>query len=71
MIVCHCRGITDRGVRRAIRGGATSRRQLARSCGAGTGCGGCRVTLQGILEAERRRTERSVSAVLGDLAPSR
>ena len=71
MIVCHCRGVTDRAVRRAVQRGATTRRQVARACGAGTGCGGCRSSVQSILESEDRASERSVSGAIGDLAPSR
>lgn len=71
MIVCHCRGVTDRTIKRAIHRGATSRRQVARTCGAGAGCGGCRTTIQAILDAEDRSSERSVSGAIGDLAPTR
>jgi bacterioferritin-associated ferredoxin len=70
MIVCHCNGISDRAVRRAIREGASSRREIARACHAGSGCGGCHPFIQQLLERERRKTERSVSAAIGDLAPS-
>jgi bacterioferritin-associated ferredoxin len=41
MIVCHCRGVSDRTVRQAVRRGATTPRAVARACGAGSGCGGC------------------------------
>jgi len=52
MLVCHCKGLTDRQVRDAVRDGAGTRRQLSRSCGAGAVCGGCRPVLQEILEEE-------------------
>lgn len=70
VIVCHCHAISDRVVRRAVRQGAATRRQVARACRAGSGCGGCRATIQSILDDEHRSSERPVSAALGDLAPS-
>jgi bacterioferritin-associated ferredoxin len=52
MLVCHCKGLTDRQVRDAVREGAGTRRQLSRSCGAGAVCGGCRPVIEEILEEE-------------------
>jgi bacterioferritin-associated ferredoxin len=52
MILCHCMGVSDKSVRRAIQCGASSVRDVARACGAGTGCGGCRGTVQEILSTE-------------------
>jgi bacterioferritin-associated ferredoxin len=52
MIVCHCRGITDREVRRCVRSGAHSVRGVSEACGASTGCGGCRPAVRQIVESE-------------------
>lgn len=52
MIVCHCRGITDRDVRCAIREGARDIRAVTRACGASLECGGCRPQVRKILRAE-------------------
>ena len=52
MVVCHCKGISDRHVRRAVREGASSRGQVARSCGAGTVCGGCVPAIDEIVQGE-------------------
>lgn len=52
MLVCHCKGLTDRDVRSAVRDGAQSRRQVTRSCGAGGRCGGCRPLIDEILAQE-------------------
>ena len=41
MIVCHCKAVCDRTIRDAVRGGARSRHQVTRRCGAGGVCGGC------------------------------
>ena len=50
MIVCACYGVSEREVRRAVREGAISRRQVQRASGAGSGCGGCIATVDQILE---------------------
>ena len=56
MIVCLCRGKSDRDVLRAIDAGAESVADLMR-CGIGTDCGACHSTLRGMLAAAAR--ERS------------
>ncbi|MCG8557094.1 MAG: (2Fe-2S)-binding protein [Proteobacteria bacterium] len=52
MLVCHCQRVSDRVVRRAVRRGAMTSRDVARSCGAGARCGGCKVLVRQIIEAE-------------------
>jgi bacterioferritin-associated ferredoxin len=52
VIVCHCKGISDREIRCAIRNGASSTREIALACEASRGCGGCRPVLAEILESE-------------------
>ena len=52
MLVCHCKAVSDREVRDAIREGASTRRQVARACGAGSRCGGCRPIVAELLEEE-------------------
>lgn len=53
MIVCHCKGVSDRTVKRAVRAGAVCVSGVGRACGAGTGCGGCHGTIEEILAVER------------------
>jgi len=50
MIVCICRGATDRDIQRAIDRGADSVRDLQR-CGIGDCCGSCHNSLRAILMA--------------------
>jgi bacterioferritin-associated ferredoxin len=50
VLVCHCKGLTDREVHRAIRAGASTQREVARECGAGSVCGGCRPLIDELLE---------------------
>ncbi len=71
MIVCHCKGISDRTIRRAIRSGAQTVRQVARSCAAGTGCGGCHAAIGEILESECPGAQATELFSLADYAPAR
>jgi bacterioferritin-associated ferredoxin len=52
MIVCHCRGISDREIRRCVRAGEVTVGGVSRACGAATGCGGCKPLVGKIVEAE-------------------
>lgn len=49
MIVCLCRGVSDRSVRLAVIQGARSVDEVSAVCGAGVGCGGCHETIGEIL----------------------
>ena len=53
MIVCVCRGVTDRTIRTLVREGASTLHDVALGCSAGACCGGCQETLVSILESER------------------
>jgi bacterioferritin-associated ferredoxin len=63
LIVCHCYGVSDRAIRRAARAGAVTADLVARACGAGTGCGGCRGAVQEILAAELAPASAATAAV--------
>ncbi len=52
LIVCHCRRITDRQIRKVVREGASSVGEVARACGAVTGCGGCATVVHEIVNEE-------------------
>ena len=52
MIVCHCKGLSDRDIRAAVRDGARSCRQVGRACEAGRACGGCRPTIRELIQDE-------------------
>ena len=49
MLVCHCRGISDRQIKRAVKNGCTSAREVARETGAGMRCGGCRSNVKAVV----------------------
>jgi bacterioferritin-associated ferredoxin len=59
MIVCHCHGISDRAIRRAVREGAVSSDEVTRSCSAGGTCGGCRPRIDAIVDHEQHTRARS------------
>jgi bacterioferritin-associated ferredoxin len=41
MIVCVCKAVSERQIRAAVKGGASSLRDLTRDLGVGTCCGKC------------------------------
>ncbi|HJL19986.1 MAG TPA: (2Fe-2S)-binding protein [Sandaracinaceae bacterium LLY-WYZ-13_1] len=49
MLVCHCHQVNDRKIRDAAAAGARSCDEVGAACGAGTGCGGCRPAIEGLL----------------------
>jgi bacterioferritin-associated ferredoxin len=51
MYVCCCNAVTDREVAQAIDGGATTRSEVTRACGAGGDCGACHGAIEEMLEA--------------------
>ncbi|MCB9666727.1 MAG: (2Fe-2S)-binding protein [Myxococcales bacterium] len=63
MIVCHCQRVRDCDVRLAIRKGACSKREVARACGAGKGCGGCLAVIDELLHAERPEAQSIAPSV--------
>jgi len=52
MIVCHCKAVTDRAIRLAVRGGARSRHEVAQACSANLCCGGCAPVIDEIIASE-------------------
>ena len=52
MIVCHCQRVSEETIRDAVRGGAASVRQVAKTCRAGRFCGGCRPAIAEIIASE-------------------
>jgi bacterioferritin-associated ferredoxin len=50
MIVCHCHALSDRDIRHVIRRGARTFARIVEECGAGGRCGGCRPSVEGLLD---------------------
>jgi bacterioferritin-associated ferredoxin len=54
MILCLCRGVSDREIVEAIRRGARDLHEVAVVCaGAGSGCGACRASIEEFLGEPR------------------
>jgi bacterioferritin-associated ferredoxin len=49
MIVCVCKGLSDRAISAAIDGGATDADAVAHATGAGTDCGCCVETVEAMV----------------------
>jgi len=52
VIVCHCRAVSDRTIRAAVREGASTLDEVSAETGASTCCGGCEPTVNRILAEE-------------------
>lgn len=64
MLVCYCMAVTEREVREAILRGAGTPAEIGRACRAGTGCTGCHMVLQSLLEEVRSEREGAHSPAL-------
>lgn len=50
MFVCLCTGVTTQVVTDVVASGATTSKQVAQACGAGSDCGRCRRTVRALIE---------------------
>ena len=51
MFVCLCIGVTSHMVTEAVAKGASTSKEVAAACGAGSDCGRCKRTVRAIIEA--------------------
>ena len=49
VIVCVCKGVNEREIRRTIHQGCRTEESIGRNCGAGTDCGSCIEALRELL----------------------
>jgi len=63
VIVCVCKGVSDRDIRGAARQGCASVREIGDRCRAGTDCGLCRADIRHMLNEHRSRSESPTVAV--------
>ena len=71
MMVCQCSGVSDRTIRRVVRGGASTVGQVARGCGAGAYCGGCTSTIRELIKSDSAENRpETTSSVSGPVNPS-
>jgi len=59
MIVCVCKAVSERHIRTAVKGGATSLRDLTRDLGVGTCCGKCLPEAKSTLAASLKACDLS------------
>ena len=52
VIICHCQRVSEESIRVAVREGAGTLRQIAKTCRAGRFCGGCRPAIAEIIASE-------------------
>lgn len=52
MIICHCHKVTDKDIRKNIKDGARSLKDISCICQACTDCKGCAKAIQCILKEE-------------------
>jgi bacterioferritin-associated ferredoxin len=53
MILCLCRGVSEREVADVVERGATTAGDVRRQCGAGSDCGSCVADIERCLDAAR------------------
>jgi len=61
MIVCHCLAVNDRLIEAVAAGKSLTVEDVIERCGAGARCGGCRESIQQVLEEARQRPAASPS----------
>ena len=61
MIVCHCLAVNDRLIEAVAAGQPLTVEDVIERCGAGARCGGCRESIQQVLDEARQRRAPSVS----------
>jgi bacterioferritin-associated ferredoxin len=63
MIICVCKAVSDRHIKSAVKGGASSLRDLTRELGLGTCCGKCLPEAKAALSASlEARSEAAAHA---------
>lgn len=75
MRICHCMAVSDRTIRAAVRDGAESLDAVARACGAGSMCGGCRPAVADVMadcgvsavQVHLRSTVRRIDVAVGSV----
>ena len=62
MIVCLCRGVTERTVKQAVCEGACTVEDIGDHCRAGTGCGACHGDIERIVDETHAELAIAASA---------
>jgi bacterioferritin-associated ferredoxin len=51
LVICHCERVNDRTIRKLIRDAEVTIDDVIATCGAGGRCGGCRASIEQLLDA--------------------
>jgi len=65
MVVCLCKGVSDKTIRWLVQNGAKGLRDVAQACKAGTDCGSCVCQVRELIE----QTRRDECAAVADVVP--
>jgi bacterioferritin-associated ferredoxin len=57
VVVCLCKGVSDKKIRWLVQNGASSLREVMQSCQAGSDCGACVCQVREIIEQTRNEDE--------------
>jgi bacterioferritin-associated ferredoxin len=49
-LICHCEGVRDRTIVKAVQRGASTLHEVQAACGAATRCGGCEPAVRELIE---------------------
>lgn len=63
MIICHCKAVSDRSIRKAVRDGAMSLEDVGRACGAGSSCGACQDAVTALIHREAAHHSTSPTSI--------
>jgi bacterioferritin-associated ferredoxin len=71
MIVCICKGLSEKHIHGVVHGGASTVDEIGAACGAGTDCGTCQGALEELIsEARITETGRQLRALRAPCASS-
>lgn len=57
MLVCLCKGVSDKKIRSAVENGASNVKQVMSTCHAGKDCGACICTVRDIIRQTRKEAQ--------------
>lgn len=63
MVICHCLAVNDRAISELVAERDVTVDDVVELCGAGGRCGGCRDSIQWLLEVARPKSVQAVAAV--------
>jgi len=64
-LICHCHGVNERRIVKAVHRGATSAWEIEAECGAGGGCGGCVRAIEDLLDEHLQPSGAAAGRMLG------